>query len=258
MSIFRNLTRKSLLDCHAYTEMLTVGAQCFDWPSEKKNAFLRSSLTSIRDSVKCSENRYLSELTSEIEALIDRAIVEKSFSQETKSSLIQRCDEMRFCVLSLALWAMLKEQDSGKHLSDEEFRSLINELLSNKSAIHFGLGGIIYSIFSRYLLLSFPTASTYDDCHNIIEELSRIYDLSTTSNNWIVDFSGVQNLPHLFLGHLLSYQIQLRQNDGNMHLCWVSHKVARNTDDKFIRLFDLVEIGGHWFSRTAIESGCFK
>ena len=113
-----------------------------------------------------------------------------------------------------------------------------------------GTGGVTYATLRGFTVILFSEVVSVAQCHEILAELSNIYDKTHLSNSWIFDFSAVTELPIVLLGSLLSYQKQLAAVDKDLLLCWAKPGMfPTEALDRFTRLFRLVEVGGHLFSR---------
>lgn len=121
-------------------------------------------------------------------------------------------------------------------------------------AITLGHGGLTYASFDGLTVILFSPVHSVEQCHDILAEMANIYDRTYLSCDWIFDFSAVQHLPVILLGSLLSYERQLHAAGRRLQLCWVRPTLLPEPSiERLIQLFNLVKIGGFYFSRPSPE-----
>ena len=163
------------------------------------------------------------------------------------TTVVQHCQEMRFHLAAsyLAYQAMVSPQPA---VSLDNFT--IGQVADNPC---YSKHGVSYALIRNLLVIVLPVLVDPKLWPSVLADLLELQDCRGQCYKWLIDFSAVNQLPTLSLATILGLRQTLLNQGQDLYCIWVaSDLLSPQGMLKLIRLLDLEERVGHWFSRAVV------
>lgn len=172
-----------------------------------------------------------------------------SLSPKSRREMIEACDELRIRIVASALsvaQCLGGSAGSADELLDNLEEGVPENLLG--TIVH-GPAELTHAGIGTTRVLILPRFENQHQFAKINEGLFGLLESLPEVQNWIIDFSLVEELPPLFFANLYAAVRQLRLGGSDLHLCWVSPELFSPAQlPKCQAFFRLKLVGGYYFS----------
>jgi len=154
---------------------------------------------------------------------------------------IRQIEELRMQLVSSAMGLLTEEQ----LLAAFAGQGLVGTVVTD-------LSGVSSTQLGEHLMAVFlPTDSSDPTIDAILAELNSVYERTSASRDWIIDFSSVQSCPLKLWGALMMFETRLRFRQRRVRIAFLrSELVPAGWLTRLSLIFSLKQVGGQYFSEA--------
>lgn len=227
-----------------WNELSEIRTRLFAGCSSSEDALriLRAEIEGLKTIPTFKEDPTLQQVLQRLELVVSE-IQRRARPGASMQEFVLACDELRMKFL-IMLVASRKSPSAQRTLEG----LLSDTVIEQKPTITCTSYGLSYARVDDSWAIMLPELEQTEDTHRVLDDLSQLYDLSTTSPNWIFDFSATHSVPFLMLGALVGYHTGPQPR--HVEICWLRADVSCELPlERLCSLFNCELVGGHWFSR---------
>ena len=189
-------------------------------------------------------DKFMGEICGQLNTLLAQASSASSLTPQQQELLKLGCEELRFRIIATAMGVQSSLQAMEVVSSLEDVESVLRS-----SPLHFETSGIVYAILQDHIMILLPRIESSTHLESVTFTLDDIAEKIPGHLNWVVDFSAVESLPVELLGAIIYHISRLHDQGALLFLSWLKKGSLTQAQSKaLVRLLDLVDIGGYWFS----------
>ncbi len=216
----------------------------FRLTSEDSQGDLSESLKACNSLSLLHNDSFIGAICGQLHDLVNKNQTESSLTPEEQNFLKRGCEELRFRIIATAMGVRSSTDSSDMITSVESAEQTLRS-----SSLHFEPSGVVYAKLEQHIVILLPRIESSAHLESVTYVLDDVAEKVKGNLNWIVDFSAVKSLPVELLGAIIYHISRLHDQGAVLFLSWLKKDSLTQAQSKaLVRLLDLVDIGGYWFS----------